>query len=130
MFWHVEQRDARYPLDCWKDVKLLLTDTPGPGATDDQIILEALGTWRMKMAEGGTMLIYSHVGYWPAHSEYQIGNHKKYIERHTEPGDLVADPFCGRSALGVAALSLGRSFIGTDIQRTQIEASFNALKEA
>ena len=37
------------------------------------------------------------------------------IRQSTSPGATVADPFMGSGSVGVAALRLGRKFIGTDI---------------
>ena len=37
------------------------------------------------------------------------------IRASTRPGDLVVDPFCGSGAAGVAAVGLGREFIGIDL---------------
>ena len=38
-----------------------------------------------------------------------------FIRLHTKPGDLVLDPFMGSGSTGVAALSLGRRFLGIEI---------------
>lgn len=38
-----------------------------------------------------------------------------FIKLHTQEGDIVLDPFMGRGWVGVAALRLGRSFIGMEI---------------
>lgn len=46
------------------------------------------------------------------------------IEMATEPDDVVCDPFVGSGTTGVAALSLGRDFLGCDIDpRNAAEAS-------
>lgn len=37
------------------------------------------------------------------------------IKQSTEPGQLVIDPFMGSGSVGVAALSVGRSFYGNDL---------------
>jgi len=41
---------------------------------------------------------------------------KHFILAHTEPGDLVLDPFAGRGTTLVVAHSLGRSYIGFDLK--------------
>lgn len=40
---------------------------------------------------------------------------EKYIKAVTSPGDLVIDPWMGSGTTGIAALNLGRRFIGFDI---------------
>ena len=37
------------------------------------------------------------------------------IEAMTNPGDLVVDPYCGSGTTGVAALRLGRRFLGIEL---------------
>jgi len=49
---------------------------------------------------------------------------KEIIEMHSDPGDVVCDPFLGSGTTGVAAISLGRDFLGCDIDpRSAKEAS-------
>lgn len=64
-------------------------------------------------------------GYWEAAVEHEKNRHptqkplglmKQLIEDFTEPGDLVLDPFCGHGTTGVAALLLGRRFVGMELQ--------------
>lgn len=45
---------------------------------------------------------------------------ERVIRASTEPGDLVLDPFCGSATTGVAALRLGRNFIGVDQEETYL----------
>lgn len=59
-----------------------------------------------------------------------------FVLAHTEPGDLVVDPFCGSGSTGVAARRNGRSFVGRDsnpdavdiaIRRCQATGAVNPL---
>jgi len=45
------------------------------------------------------------------------------IRQSTVAGEIVADPFMGSGSSGVAAVSLGRRFVGTDISRAAVELS-------
>ena len=72
----------------------------------------------------------------PPKPEKEFGKHptqkpllllKRVIEASTEPGDLVLDPFTGSSTTGVAALQLGRQFIGFDIDTKYLEVSKKRL---
>lgn len=53
---------------------------------------------------------------------------EKYIKATTSIGDIVADPWLGSGTTGVAALSLGRKFIGFDIFQEYIDTSEERLK--
>jgi site-specific DNA-methyltransferase (adenine-specific) len=39
----------------------------------------------------------------------------------SNPGDLILDPFCGSATAGVAAVELGRRFIGIEVQKKFVE---------
>ncbi len=52
------------------------------------------------------------------------------INQSTEEGDIVADCFIGSGSVGVAALNLGRRFIGTDIKQSAVELAKKRLFEA
>lgn len=51
------------------------------------------------------------------------------VRQSTEPGEPVIDPFCGSGSVGVAALRLGRHFLGSDICAEALEITTNRLKD-
>lgn len=46
--------------------------------------------------------------------EKPVPLYRRIVETHSNPGDLVVDPFCGLGGCGVASLTTGRRFIGND----------------
>lgn len=46
---------------------------------------------------------------------------KRVLLFATQRGDWVLDPFCGRGTTGIAALSLGRKFLGIDLYSENVE---------
>jgi site-specific DNA-methyltransferase (adenine-specific)/modification methylase len=48
---------------------------------------------------------------------------QRLIELATNPGDVVLDPFCGVGSTGIAALGLGRKFIGYEVEHQFFEAA-------
>lgn len=59
-----------------------------------------------------------------------IGGMADIVERFTNPGDVVLDPFLGGGTTGVACVPIGRKFIGTDINEKNISVSDARIKEA
>jgi site-specific DNA-methyltransferase (adenine-specific) len=53
-----------------------------------------------------------HRGY-PA--EKPVAVSEILVKQSSQPGQVVADPFMGSGSVGVAALRLGRTFLGTDL---------------
>jgi adenine-specific DNA methylase len=49
----------------------------------------------------------------------------RYIERHSEPGDLVLDPFCGSGMTGVAAALSGRRAYLNDLSPAAVHIASN-----
>ena len=58
-----------------------------------------------------------------------LGGMLDIVERITNPGDVILDPFLGGGTTGAAAVSMGRKFIGTDIKAENIEISRTRIKE-
>ncbi len=52
------------------------------------------------------------------------------ISQSSNPGDVVLDPFCGSGSVGVAALKLGRRFIGGDTSDVAMKLSMGRLEDA
>jgi site-specific DNA-methyltransferase (adenine-specific)/modification methylase len=52
---------------------------------------------------------------------------RRLIEWGSNPGDLVLDPFMGVGSTGVAALELGRRFVGIDIDPAYVDAARRRL---
>jgi site-specific DNA-methyltransferase (adenine-specific) len=75
----------------------------------------------------------------PAADEKQHGKHPtqkptaliaRCLRATTDPGDLVFDPFTGSGSTGVAALKLGRHFVGCEQDKTYAVLAASRLSEA
>lgn len=54
---------------------------------------------------------------------------KWFIKLFTEPGDIVLDPFIGSGTTAIAAIQLGRNYIGIDNQKEYVEISRARLSD-
>lgn len=52
------------------------------------------------------------------------------VERLSRPDEILLDPFCGSGTTGVAALTLGRRFIGADVDADAVAITAARLKAA
>lgn len=52
------------------------------------------------------------------------------VERFSRPGELVLDPFLGGGTTAIAALQLGRRFLGCDVDETAVATSAARIAEA
>ena len=54
----------------------------------------------------------------------------KLVERITNPGDLILDPFMGSGTTGVACVQTGRNFIGIEIDPTYYAIAEKRIHDA
>ena len=52
------------------------------------------------------------------------------IERFTDPGDVILDPFLGGGTTGAVAVATGRKFIGCDVDRETVETAERRIRDA
>ena len=52
------------------------------------------------------------------------------IDAYSSPGELVLDPFVGSGTTGVAAISLGRKFIGIEIEEKYFDLACRRISDA
>jgi DNA modification methylase len=63
-------------------------------------------------------------------AQFPVALPGRCIAISTEPDDYVFDPFCGAGTAGVAALALGRRFLGFDISETYLSVARRRLEAA
>lgn len=71
---------------------------------------------------GGRRNLFTHMTNQPQNegthpTEKPLSLMLELIELFTNPGDVICDPFMGSGSTGVAALALGRKFIGIEIDQ-------------
>jgi site-specific DNA-methyltransferase (adenine-specific) len=55
---------------------------------------------------------------------------EKWVRDFTDPGDLICDPFAGSATTGVAAIRLGRRFVGWEKSPKYFELALRRLRGA
>jgi site-specific DNA-methyltransferase (adenine-specific) len=66
-------------------------------------------------------------GGYPAEKPPEVA--EALIKQSSDPGDIVADPFMGSGSVGVAAVKLGRRFLGNDLNPEAVRIAANRLHE-
>lgn len=56
-----------------------------------------------------------------------LGPFKDLVGVFSEPGELVVDPFVGTGTSGVAAVELGRKFLGADVDAAAVKLAVQRL---
>jgi site-specific DNA-methyltransferase (adenine-specific) len=54
----------------------------------------------------------------------------RFIQWHTRPGGLVLDPFMGSGTTGIAAVQLGRRFMGIELDPHWFGVAKKRIEEA
>lgn len=62
-------------------------------------------------------------------TEKPVGLAEFFIRIHTQPGDLIIDPFAGSGTTLVAARNLGRRYIGCDISAEYVDMARRRLAQ-
>jgi len=57
----------------------------------------------------------------PHPAPFPLGLAKRIVESATDAGDIVFDPYMGSGTTALAALSLGRNYLGTELTKEYIE---------
>ena len=66
-------------------------------------------------------------GGYPAEKPPEVA--EALIKQSSESGDIVCDPFMGSGSVGVAAATLGRRFLGNDLNPEAVRIAANRLHE-
>ncbi len=91
-----------------------------------------------RMNGGKQMKSVWHI-YPPSSSEKEFGKHptqkplellKRILLASSNPGDLILDPFLGSGTTGVAAVDLGRKFIGIEMDKIYLETAVKRIRKS
>lgn len=111
----------------------LTGDRPGMGY---ESIVTAHAKGKSRWNGGGKAGVYEFVrnqDHGPKHLRHPtvkpLPLMESLIRDFTDPGDLIVDPFAGSGTTGVAALRLGRRFIGWELDRAYYELALKRLTD-
>lgn len=78
--------------------------------------------YERKISAGKNSYVYDAHTY---HTKVPPQGISSLIEHYTQPGDVVLDPFCGSGMTGVAATSLGRKALLSDLSPAAVFIAYN-----
>ena len=64
------------------------------------------------------------------HWQQSLDGFTEIVQRFTEPGDLVVDPFLGSGTTALACLQLGRRFVGCDLDASAVAIARRRVQHA
>jgi site-specific DNA-methyltransferase (adenine-specific) len=86
---------------------------------------------RGKPRQGTNAFDFKVLGEMPDHpSPKPVAYMRRLIERVSEQGETVCDPFLGSGTTGVACVELGRNFIGIERDETYFELACRRIEQA
>lgn len=133
--WRADIRPHKYIRTCvWvkPDATPQLTgDRPSQGY--ESIVVTHGEKTKLRWNGGGTRGVFTHFVNPPNRThehptEKPISLMLELVALFTDPGDLILDPFCGSGSTGIAALRLGRRFIGVEKDKAYAELAISRLQ--
>jgi site-specific DNA-methyltransferase (adenine-specific) len=85
--------------------------------------LGALPTTLVNISSESKRIADNHVAVYPL----ELVNY--FIKGSTKPGDVVLDPFMGTGTTGLSATSLGRNYIGFEMQQDYIDIANSRIRD-
>lgn len=117
----IEAAGARYKRACiWnKPDSAPQFNGQGPAMGAEMFVTAWCGSGFSSWNGGGGRNVFTHLTNAPDRhgghpTEKPISLMCEIIEKFTNPGDMILDPFMGSGSTGVAAVRLGRKFIGVE----------------
>lgn len=107
----------------------------GPAVGFECAVTAWWGEGRSRWNAGGKRGVYTH----NVNGKERQGEHptekplslmRELIADFTQPGQLVADVFMGSGSTGVAALQMGRQFVGVEMSETYFDLACRRIEEA
>lgn len=105
-----------------------------PGGTLQQWSEKALCGWKPVVLFGGDRWVHDVFRSDKEDKRFHewgqsISGLSDLVDRLSEPGQTVCDPFCGGGSTAIASLLLGRRFIGCDIDEEAVKTATKRAKE-
>lgn len=106
----------------------------GPARGAECFVTAWAGTGYRKWNGGGKRGIYTHLVNYGRQGEHPtekpVPLMAEIISDFTQVGDLICDPFCGSGSTGVAAVKLGRRFVGIEKDEKWFDLSCRRIEAA
>lgn len=122
----------------------LTGDRPGTGY-ESIVTVHATTKGRTRWNGGGKIGVFVHSARWSGGTAHEHPTEKPLdlmldlVDKFTDPGESILDPFAGSGTTGVAALRRGRTFVGVEkdpkffdlaVERLRAEERGHTLKDA